>query len=119
VKLVVTGGAGYIGSNVAALLIEAGHSVIVLDNLSEGYKQAVPKEAQFIEGNITDFSKLFSKSDKIEAVLHFAAFMAAGESVTKPEKYWSNNTIGSLSLLNSLRELNIRKLIFSSTAAVY
>ena len=118
-KLVVAGGAGYIGSTVAALLIEAGHEVIVLDNLSEGHREAVPAAARFVEGGVADFGKLFSAADNIDAVLHFAAFIAAGESVIKPEKYWLNNTIGSIQLLQALRELGIKKLIFSSTAAVY
>lgn len=118
-KIVVTGGAGYIGSNVAALLIEAGHEVIVLDNLSEGHLDAVPKGAKFVQAGITDFSKVFTRADNIEAVLHFAAFLAAGESVREPEKYWQNNVIGSLKLLEAMREMSIKKLIFSSTAAVY
>jgi UDP-glucose 4-epimerase len=118
-KLIVAGGAGYIGSTVAALLIEAGHEVIVLDNLSEGYREAIPEGARFVKGGVADFGKLFSATDNIDAVLHFAAFIAAGESVVKPEKYWLNNTVGSLQLLQALRELGIKKLIFSSTAAVY
>lgn len=118
-KLVVTGGAGYIGSNVAALLLEAGHEVIVLDNLSEGRRETVPEGARFVEGDVADFGALFSAADKIDGALHFAAFIAAGESVSRPEKYWQNNTIGSLKLLSALRDLGIKKLIFSSTAAVY
>ncbi len=118
-KLVVTGGAGYIGSTVAALLVEANHEVIVLDNLSTGHRDAVPKDARFVEGGVADFGKLFKAEDNIDGVLHFAAFIAAGESMTKPEKYWLNNTVGSLKLLAAMRELGIKKLIFSSTAAVY
>jgi UDP-glucose 4-epimerase len=118
-KLVVTGGAGYIGSNVAALLLEAGHEVIVYDNLSEGYQNAVPAAARFVKGDVADFAQAFSVDDKIEAVLHFAAFIAAGESVSNPEKYWQNNTVGSFKLLAAMRGLSIKKLIFSSTAAVY
>lgn len=118
-KVVVTGGAGYIGSNVAALLLEAGHEVIVFDNLSEGHAEAVPKGATFIQGDITEFAEVFSTEDKIDGVLHFAASIAAGESVVNPEKYWLNNTVGSLKLLEAMRTLGIKKLIFSSTAAVY
>ncbi|HMH31279.1 MAG TPA: UDP-glucose 4-epimerase GalE [Methylomirabilota bacterium] len=118
-KVVVTGGAGYIGSNVAALLIEAGHDVIVLDNLSNGYADAVPEGARFVEADVADFGTVFSKDDKVEAVLHFGAFIAAGESVVKPELYWQNNTVKSLKLLEALNDLGIKKLIFSSTAAVY
>jgi UDP-glucose 4-epimerase len=118
-KVVVTGGAGYIGSNVAALLIEAGHEVLILDDFSEGDRLAVPPEARLVEGNVADFAELISKEEGIDAVLHFAAFIAAGESVTKPEKYWQNNLVGSLKLLEAMRTIGIKKLIFSSTAAVY
>jgi UDP-glucose 4-epimerase len=118
-KVLVTGGAGYIGSVVATKLVEAGHDVIVLDSLELGHENAVPKEARFIKTNITDIYKVLSPDDDIEAVLHFAAYMAAGESMNLPDKYWINNTVGSLSLLESMRKLNINKLIFSSTAAVY
>jgi UDP-glucose 4-epimerase len=118
-KIVVTGGAGYVGSTVATLLIEAGHEVIVLDNLSQSHQRAVPEGAHFVQAEAADFGKMFSADDKIDAVLHFAAFIAAGESVTAPEKYWQNNTVGSLKLLDAMRSLGIKKLIFSSTAAVY
>lgn len=118
-KIVVTGGAGYIGSTVATLLLEADHEVIVVDNLSQGHEDAVPKGARFVKADITELEQVFSKEDSIEAVLHFAAFIAAGESMQKPEVYWQNNTIGSIKLLEALRNLGIKKLIFSSTAAVY
>lgn len=118
-KLVVTGGAGYIGSTVAALLVEAGHEVVILDNMSQGHEVAVPKGARFVRGEAADFGSVFSKADKFDAVLHFAAYIEAGESVAKPEKYWLNNTVGSIRLLSALRELGIKKLVFSSTAAVY
>lgn len=118
-KLLVTGGAGYIGSVVTAQLLEAGHEVTVLDNLSLGHRDAVPKKARFIKGNIKDIEKLIKPADSIEAVLHFAAFSAAGESVVDPEKYWNNNTVSTLELLHGMRRLGINKLIFSSTAATY
>ena len=118
-KLVVAGGAGYIGSTVAALLIEAGHEVIVLDNLSHGHKAAVPEGARLVNAGVADFGTVFSAADKIDAVLHFAAYIEAGESVAKPEKYWQNNTVGSLRLLQAMRDAGIKQLIFSSTAAVY
>jgi UDP-glucose 4-epimerase len=118
-KLVVTGGAGYVGSNIAALLIEAGHDVIVLDNLSQGYEESVPEGAKFVRGDIFDFADYFSAKDKVEAIVHCAALIQAGESVTSPEKYWHNNLEGSLSLIEAMRTLGIKKLIFSSTAAVY
>lgn len=118
-KIVVTGGAGYIGGSVAALLIENGHEVTVLDNLSEGSQASIPQGATFVKGDVADFGTLFRAEDSVEAVLHFAASIAAGESMSKPEKYWQNNTINSLKLLEALRGLSIKKLIFSSTAAVY
>jgi UDP-glucose 4-epimerase len=118
-KVLVTGGAGYIGSVVAAQLLEAGHDVIVLDNLSSGHEDAAPEGARFVKGDIAETGTLFSAGDKIEAVLHFAAFSAAGESVKKPELYWQNNTVGTLALLEAMRKLKIKQLIFSSTAAVY
>jgi len=118
-KILVTGGAGYIGSTTATQLIEAGHEVIVLDNLSYGHRDAVPEKARFVKGDITEIGSHFSAEDGIEAVLHFGAFIAAGESVRQPDKYWHNNTIGSIKLLDAMRTLQIKKLIFSSTAAVY
>jgi UDP-glucose 4-epimerase len=118
-KVVVTGGAGYVGSNAAALLVENGYEVVVLDNLSEGDRAAVPAGASFVQGNAADFATLFKAEDGIEAVLHFAASIAAGESMVKPEKYWQNNTVSSLKLLEAMRDLGIKNLIFSSTAAVY
>ncbi len=118
-KLVVTGGAGYIGSNVAVLLTEEGHEVVVLDDLSHGNQDTVPKGVRFVQAGVADFGKIFSEDDKIDGVLHFAAYIEAGESVSKPEKYWQNNTVDTLKLLESMRDLGIRKLIFSSSAAVY
>lgn len=118
-KLLVTGGAGYIGSIVTTQLVEAGHDVIVLDNLSNGHRDALPKGIRFIQADISEVGKLFSVDDHIQGVLHFAALIAAGESVQKPEIYWRNNVIGSLQLLDAIRKLGVKKLIFSSTAAVY
>lgn len=118
-KILVTGGAGYIGSVMTALLLEAGHEVIVVDNLSHGHRNAIPKAVRFIQANIADLDKVLRPEDEIEAVIHLAAFIAAGESMLKPELYWQNNTINTLQMLNALRNLHIRKLIFASTAAVY
>jgi UDP-glucose 4-epimerase len=118
VKLLVTGGAGYIGSVVTAMLLEAGHEVIVLDDLSTGHEAAVPRGATFVPGRVHEIIGDVLTPD-FDAVLHFAAFIAAGESVQKPEKYWENNLIGSLRLLEALRTTGIRRLVFSSTANVY
>ncbi|MGW7046807.1 UDP-glucose 4-epimerase GalE [Streptomyces avermitilis] len=116
-KYLVTGGAGYVGSVVAQHLIEAGHEVVVLDNLSTGFREGVPAGASFVEGDIRDAAKWLDSS--FDAVLHFAAFSQVGESVVKPEKYWDNNVGGTLALLAAMREAGVRKLVFSSTAATY
>ncbi|MDX3833639.1 UDP-glucose 4-epimerase GalE [Streptomyces europaeiscabiei] len=116
-KYLVTGGAGYVGSVVAQHLLEAGHEVVVLDNLSTGFREGVPTGASFIEGDIRDAAKWLDSS--FDAVLHFAAFSQVGESVVKPEKYWDNNVGGTMALLGAMREAGVRKLVFSSTAATY
>ncbi|WP_060884402.1 UDP-glucose 4-epimerase GalE [Streptomyces caniscabiei] len=116
-KYLVTGGAGYVGSVVAQHLLEAGHEVVVLDNLSTGFREGVPAGATFVEGDIRDAGKWLD--DSFDAVLHFAAFSQVGESVVKPEKYWDNNVGGTMALLAAMREANVRKLVFSSTAATY
>ncbi|MFF9408767.1 UDP-glucose 4-epimerase GalE [Streptomyces anandii] len=116
-KYLVTGGAGYVGSVVARHLLEAGHEVVVLDNLSTGFAEAVPEGADFVEGDIRDAAKWLDPS--FGAVLHFAAFSQVGESVVKPEKYWENNVGGTMALLAAMRESGVRTLVFSSTAATY
>ncbi|MBS2963208.1 UDP-glucose 4-epimerase GalE [Actinocrinis puniceicyclus] len=117
-RVLVTGGAGYIGSVVAALLLESGHRVTVLDDLSTGHRAGVPQGAEFVEGRVHDTAaKVLDPS--YAAVLHFAAFSQVGESVTHPEKYWANNVIGTHLLLEAMREAAVRRLVFSSTAAVY
>ncbi|SER42240.1 UDP-galactose 4-epimerase [Streptomyces sp. yr375] len=116
-KYLVTGGAGYVGSVVAQHLLEAGHEVVVLDNLSTGFREGVPAGAAFIEADIRDAGKHLD--DSFDAVLHFAAFSQVGESVVKPEKYWDNNVGGTMALLAAMREAGVRKLVFSSTAATY
>ncbi|MGW1869633.1 UDP-glucose 4-epimerase GalE [Streptomyces mauvecolor] len=116
-KYLVTGGAGYVGSVVAAHLVEAGHEVTVLDDLSTGFREAVPAGAEFIEGRIQDAAKWLNPS--FDAVLHFAAFSQVGESVVNPEKYWSNNVGGTMALLAAMRDADVRTLVFSSTAATY
>ncbi|ARX84061.1 MULTISPECIES: UDP-glucose 4-epimerase GalE [Streptomyces] len=120
-KYLVTGGAGYVGSVVAQHLIEAGHEVTVLDNLSTGFREGVPAGAAFIEGDIRDAAKWLHTEGEApyDAVLHFAAFSQVGESVIKPEKYWDNNVGGTMALLAAMREAGVRKLVFSSTAATY
>jgi UDP-glucose 4-epimerase len=120
VKLLVTGGAGYIGSTVATLLLEAGHEVVVLDDLSTGHSDAVPAGAQFIRGRVHDAAgDVITAAAGFDGVLHFAAYIAAGESVSAPEKYWENNVIGSLRLLDAIRAARVPRLVFSSTANIY
>ncbi len=119
-KVFVTGGAGYIGSHITLELLEAGHTVTVYDDLSLGFKENVDKRAQFIEGSTLDKNYLKkSLVNKFDAVVHMAAFKAAGESMTDPAKYSQNNLNGTINLLNIMTELGIKELIFSSTAAVY
>ncbi|HEY5360082.1 MAG TPA: UDP-glucose 4-epimerase GalE [Streptosporangiaceae bacterium] len=117
-KLLVTGGAGYIGSVVAAQLIEDGHAVVVLDDLSTGHVDAVPAGAQFIEGDLRDRAAAVL-ADGMDAVLHFAAKSLVGESVAQPARYWQHNLGGSLALLEAMRAAGVRRIVFSSTAAVY
>jgi UDP-glucose 4-epimerase len=117
-RLLVTGGAGYIGSVVAAQLIAAGHEVTVLDNLSTGHADAVPAGATFIEGDLRD-SAARVLAHGTDAVLHFAAKSLVGESVAEPGLYWSNNLGGSLALLEAMRVADVRTIVFSSTAATY
>lgn len=116
-KYLVTGGAGYVGSVVAAHLLEAGHEVTVLDDLSTGFREGVPAGAEFIEGRIQDAARWLDSS--YDGVLHFAAYSQVGESVTDPEKYWVNNVGGSTALLAAMRDAGVRTLVFSSTAATY
>lgn len=116
-KVLVTGGAGYIGSVVTAHLLEAGHRVTVLDDLSTGFREGVPAGADFVEGRIQDAGKVLDPS--YDAVLHFAASSQVGESVADPGKYWRNNVAGTMELLAAMRESGVRRLVFSSTAATY
>ena len=120
-RLLVLGGAGYIGSHTAVELLDRGHEVVIADNLITGYKQAVPKEAVFYQGDIRDYNFLNNlfKKEKIDAVIHFAAFSLVGESVTNPLKYYENNLYGTKVLLQAMIDNNVDKIVFSSTAATY
>ncbi|KOU52249.1 UDP-glucose 4-epimerase [Streptomyces sp. WM4235] len=113
----VTGGAGYVGSVVAAHLLEAGHEVTILDNLSTGFGEGVPAGATLINGRIQDAAEYLDPS--FDAVLHFAASSQVGESVADPGKYWDNNVGGTLALMTAMRDAGVRRLVFSSTAATY
>ncbi len=120
-RVLVTGGAGYIGSVTAHELVNQGHEVVVFDNLSYGHTQAVPKRAKFMKGDLLEKQSIHGalSKEKIEAVVHFAGFIAVGESVKEPLMYVRNNILGGYNLLDSMKELKINKIIFSSSAAVY
>jgi UDP-glucose 4-epimerase len=117
-KLLVTGGAGYIGSVVAAQLIEDGHEVVVLDDLSTGHADGVPRGAVFVPGDLRAGAAAVLATG-IDAVLHFAAKSLVAESVAQPGLYWQHNLGGTLALLEAMREARVRRIVFSSTAAVY
>jgi UDP-glucose 4-epimerase len=120
-SILVTGGAGYIGSHVAHALVDRNYKVLVIDNLSTGQRRAVPDSAIFIKGDIGDaevISKIFSEH-KVEAVMHFAASVVVTESVSHPAAYYANNTMNSLHLIDQVVKAGINRIVFSSTAAVY
>ena len=119
-RILVTGGAGYIGSHTVRLLLEQGHDVTVVDNLSKGYRHNVPAD-RLCQLNIADTDALaeLMRQTRPEAVIHFAAFIAVGESMSEPERYFANNVGGSLSLLTAMVQTGVKHLVFSSTAAVY
>ncbi|MDP8939278.1 MAG: UDP-glucose 4-epimerase GalE [Actinomycetota bacterium] len=119
-KLLVTGGAGYIGSVVTSQLLEAGHEAVVFDDLSKGHEEAVPEGAGFARGSLLNRERLNDVlSQGFDGVVHFAAHSLVGESVEHPEKYYRNNVCGTLNLLEGMVGSGVRKLVFSSTCAVY
>ncbi len=116
-RLMVTGGAGYVGSVVSAVLVERGHQVTVLDDLSTGHADAVPAGAEFVNASIFDAASVLT--DDLDGVLHFAAKSLVGESVVRPELYWHNNVSGTLALLEACRSSGVARFVFSSSAATY
>ena len=119
-RVLVTGGAGYIGSVVASQLAAAGHETVVLDDFSRGHAGAVPEEAGLVRGDLLNAGLVRETlAEGFDGVLHFAALSLVGESVREPERYYRNNVCGTLNLLEAMREFGARKLVFSSTAAVY
>jgi len=118
VRLLVTGGAGYVGSVCAAVLLEAGHQVVVLDDLSTGHRDAVPPGCEFVAGDIAERAEPILAGG-VDGVLHFAARSLVGESVANPELYWLGNVVTSVRLLEAMRRHGTPRLVFSSTAAVY
>jgi UDP-glucose 4-epimerase len=121
VNLLVTGGAGYIGGTVARLLIESGHRITVYDNLSHSVRASVPEGAAFVQGELDDHDLLLKtlRTHEVEAVLHFAALIEAGDSMKKPGLYFRNNSASALALFEAMLEAGVKRLVFSSTAAVY
>src|SRR6476620_1758807 len=120
-NILVTGGAGYIGSVVVEECLNAGHETTVVDNLVKGHREMVAPAAGFVEGDLNDgemLKKVFAER-RIEAVIHMAAYSLVGESVEEPAKYYANNVTAGLSLLDAMRASGVKKLVFSSTAAVY
>lgn len=119
-KILVTGGAGYIGSHTRYFLERSGHSVVVVDNLQRGHKELVPEGIlRKLDLRETDKLAQLLGDEKIDAVIHFAAFISVGESTQSPELYFTNNTCGSMSLFNAMLAANVKRVVFSSTAAAY
>ncbi|HET6349011.1 MAG TPA: UDP-glucose 4-epimerase GalE [Candidatus Krumholzibacteria bacterium] len=118
-KLCVTGGAGYVGSVVAEMLQAGGHQVVVFDNLSTGHRDAVPGGCAFVEGDVRDAGALARALEGVDAVLHFAALSVVAESMRRPLEYFDNNVSGTTSLVRAMQTHGVRRLVFSSTAAVY
>lgn len=120
-NVLVTGGAGFIGSVVTAQLIDAGHHVTVYDNLSKGHRSAVHPTAEFVAADVSDRRALEAvmRARKFDAVMHFAAFIEAGESMKQPERFFRNNTANALTLLEAVLDHGIPRFVFSSTAALY
>jgi UDP-glucose 4-epimerase len=118
-RTLVTGGAGYVGSVVAQQLLDAGHDVVVLDDLSRGHAQALPAEAEHVNVSLLDRAALDAPLAGIDAVLHFAALALVAESVEHPERYWTTNLGGTRNLLDAMRANGVGKLVFSSTCATY
>jgi UDP-glucose 4-epimerase len=120
-KILVTGGAGYIGGTVSRVLMNGGHSVTIYDNLCHSKKSALPQHAEFVLGDLADRTMLEKtlNAGKFDGVMHFAALIEAGESMQKPEIYFRNNTVGTLTLLEAMIATGHKRLVFSSTAACY
>ena len=120
-NVLVTGGAGYIGSATAEALLRAGHTVTVFDSLANGYQAAIPEGAHFIQADLGDGAALTSAfaAGKFEAVMHFAAFIEAGESMKAPGKFFKNNLANTLQLIETAQAAGVKRFVLSSTAAVY
>ena len=118
-KLLVTGGAGYVGSVCAAVLIERGHDVTIIDDFSTGNREAVPAQARLVEGRVDELAQSVLSEGGFDGVVHFAARSLVGESVEVPNEYWHDNVGTALALLDAMRANDVNNLVFSSTAATY
>lgn len=120
-RILVTGGAGYIGSVVTEQLVEQGHAVLVFDNLSKGHRDAVVDGAEFVQADLRDYAAVVRalRTFDADAVVHLAADSLVGESMTNPAKYYANNVVAGLTLLNAMKAAEVDRVVFSSTAAVY
>jgi len=120
-RVFVTGGAGYVGSHCVKRLLAGGHEVSVFDNLSAGHREAVDPRADFVQGDLSDKARLAEllRPGRFDAVMHFAGSLDVGESVRRPLEYFRNNVVNTLNLLECMRDSNIRRMVFSSTCAVY
>ncbi|GHJ17637.1 MULTISPECIES: UDP-glucose 4-epimerase GalE [unclassified Micromonospora] len=118
-KLLVTGGAGYIGSVVTRMLLDHGHQVTVLDDLRTGHREALAPDATHVDLPVHEAARVLTPDAGFDGVLHFAALIAAGESMLRPELYWHTNTVGSIALIDAVRAARVPRMVFSSTAAVY
>ncbi len=119
--VLIVGGAGYIGSHTNFAFLDAGYNTIIFDNLVYGHKEVVPETSKFIQGDLLnkqDLERVFTEN-KIDAVIHFAAYAYVGESVTNPQKYYFNNVVGTLNLLEAMLNHNVKNIVFSSTCATY
>ncbi|TDB70447.1 UDP-glucose 4-epimerase GalE [Micromonospora sp. KC721] len=118
-KLLVTGGAGFIGSVVTRMLLDNGHDVTVLDDLRTGHREALAPDATHVDLPVHEAARVLTPEAGFDGVLHFAALIAAGESMVRPELYWHANTVSSIALIDAVRAARVPRLVFSSTAAVY